>query len=49
MNQEGPGSLSKNVFWYNENKLTNLPYELENGKLKFIPPNSFVEMLNSLK
>jgi len=49
MNQEGPGSLSNNIFWYFDNKFTQLPYKLENDKLQFIPPDNFVEILNKLE
>lgn len=49
MNEEGPGSLSNNIFWYFNNTFTQLPYELENNKLELIPPEKFVEMLNKLK
>lgn len=49
MNQEGPGSLSNKLFWYRDGKYTELPYKLENEKLQFFPPDSFVELLNELK
>lgn len=49
MNQEGPGSLSNNIFWYFNNTYTQLPYNLDNNKLQFIPPDNFIEMLNKLK
>lgn len=48
MNQEGPGSLSNKLFWYRDGNYTELPYKLENGKLQFFPPDSFVELLNEL-
>lgn len=49
MNQEGPGSLSNQLFWFNKHTFTELPYTLDNGKLQFIPPMSFVEMIQELK
>lgn len=49
MNQEGPGSLSNNLFWYKDNVFTQLPYKIEEGKLQFFPPNNFLELLNELK
>lgn len=49
MNREGPGSLSNNLFWYKDNKFTQLPYEIEEGKLQFFPPDNFIELLNELK
>lgn len=49
MNQEGPGSLSNNLFWYKDKKFTQLPYKIDEGKLQFFPPDSFLELLNELK
>jgi hypothetical protein len=49
MNQEGPGSLSNNLFWYKDKTFTQLPYKIEEGKLQFYPPDNFVELLNELK
>ena len=49
MSQKGPGSLSDNLFWYKDNTFTQLPYKLDENKLNFFPPDSFVEFLNELK
>jgi hypothetical protein len=49
MNQEGPGSLSNNLFWYKDKTFTQLPYKIDEGKLDFYPPNNFVELLNEMK
>jgi hypothetical protein len=49
MNQEGPGSLSNNLFWYKDKEFIPLPYKLEEGKLQFFPPGSFLEILNELQ
>lgn len=49
MNQEGPGSLSNNLFWYTDGTFTNLPYVIEDKKLQFMPPENFVTMLDSLQ
>lgn len=49
MNQEGPGSLSNNLFWYKDNVFTQLPYKIEEGKLQFFPPDNFLELLNELR
>jgi hypothetical protein len=48
MNQEGPGSLSNNVFWYKDGIFTKIPYKLEDGKLQIFPPETFLELLNKL-
>jgi len=49
MNNEGPGSISDKLYWYNDNKLINLPYNIGDNKLQFYPPDDFVTMLNGLK
>lgn len=49
MNQEGPGSLSNEIFWYFNDTFTELPYKFEDNKLQFIPPNNFLDILNKLK
>lgn len=49
MNQEGPGSLSNNLFWYKDKAFTQLPYKIEEEKLQFFPPDNFAEVLNELK
>jgi hypothetical protein len=46
---EGPGSISSHLYWYNGEKLINLPYDLSDKTLKFTPPESFLNMLNTLK
>lgn len=49
MFQEGPGSLSDNLFWYKDNTFTQLPYKLTGKKLEFFPPDNFVDLLNKLE
>ncbi|MBK8352087.1 MAG: hypothetical protein IPL21_10465 [Saprospirales bacterium] len=49
MNQEGPGSISNNLFWYSNGQFENLPYTIENGKFQFHPTENFVEILNTLE
>jgi hypothetical protein len=49
MNQEGPGSLSNNLFWYKDKTFTDLRYKIDGDKMQFFPPNNFLEMLNELK
>jgi hypothetical protein len=49
LNAEGPGSLSPKLFWFQDDKFTDLPYKLENGKLNFAPPQNFLDMLNKLE
>lgn len=49
MNQDGPGSVSNNLLWYYQGEYTNLPYQLEEKALQFIPPDNFLDILNHLK
>lgn len=49
MNNEGPGSISDKLYWYNDNKFINLPYKIGDNKLQFYPPDDFVTMLNRLE
>jgi hypothetical protein len=48
MHNEGPGSISENIFWYRDGQLTKLPYKLTKEKLQFQPPDDFVEMIQGL-
>lgn len=48
MYEEGPGSLTSNLYWYRKGKFINLPYKIENKKLDFFPPEEFLELLNGL-
>lgn len=49
MHQDGPGSITPNLFWYHLGKFILLPYEIKDKTLNFAPPEEFVEMLNGLK
>ena len=49
MHEEGPGSLTPNLFWYHNGIFIHLPYEVQEEKLHFIPPDSFMEMLNQFE
>jgi hypothetical protein len=48
MNNEGPGSISNNIFWYKDGHYENLPYKIEENKIQFHPPENFVDLLNNL-
>jgi hypothetical protein len=48
MNEEGPGSISNNIFWYKDGHFQNLPYKIADKKLQFFPPQYFVELLHTL-
>lgn len=49
VNEEGPGSISNNLYWYNNGQFITLPYKFENNKVQFYPPEDFIEMLSILK
>lgn len=53
MHQDGPGSLSANLYWFETHpgspgELRCLPYALKGNSLYFTPPGEFVDMLNVL-
>jgi hypothetical protein len=49
LNLAGPGSLSPLIYWYRNKSFTVLPYSIEDGKFNFIPPQEFIDVLNTLK
>lgn len=49
MNSEGPGSLSDGLYWYKDQQLTRLPYQIDNGKIEFSPTEEFVQLIQELK
>jgi hypothetical protein len=46
--QEGPGSLSPDLYWWHRGALTLLPSSIDRKGVQFFPPDAFVELLNSL-
>jgi hypothetical protein len=48
MHRDGPGSISDKLYWYRDGLYRDLPYTLDGNNLNFIPPDEFVEMLNSI-
>ncbi|OOQ60131.1 hypothetical protein [Mucilaginibacter pedocola] len=49
MNEEGPGSISSNLFWYANGKFEYQPYKIEEDKIQFTPTENFLNMLNMLE
>lgn len=49
LHSEGPGSLSPKLYWYQDDRFTDIPYKIENGKLHFAPPQNFLDTLNKLE
>lgn len=45
---DNPGSLTKEIYWFQNGKFTPLPYDFVKGRISFFPPEEFVELLNSL-
>ena len=49
MYQEGPGSVSPNLYWWRDGALTHLPTKVTSQSITFSPPDAFVnEVLNKL-
>ncbi len=48
MNEEGPGSLSDNIFFFQNGEFEALPYKITEEKLQFFPTDNFITLLNSL-
>jgi hypothetical protein len=46
--QEGPGSISPNLYWWREGEVVLLPAQLDGQNLHFMPPDEFVQALNAL-
>lgn len=46
--KSGPGAVSAGLWWYRDGVWTELPYALEGGKLQFMPPAEFNEMVGGL-
>lgn len=48
MYQEGPGSISPNLYWWRNGQFTILPSRIEKKKLHFEPPEEFIQVLNDV-
>jgi hypothetical protein len=48
MYQEGPGSISPYVYWYDGTRFTNLPYKKTGKELQIMPPERYVQLMNRL-
>ena len=46
--ERGPGSLATDLYWWQAGELIRLPVETAGTQLSFAPPDSFVELLNTL-
>ena len=48
MEREGPGSISSRIYWHQHGEFFDLPYRVDDNTLHFMPPESFLEMLQLL-
>jgi hypothetical protein len=46
--QDGPGSITPDLYWWRAGELTLLPSRIDGGQIQFAPPDAFVELLNRL-
>lgn len=46
--QAGPGSISPRLYWYHQGRYIDLPYEMSEERINFIPPEEFNEMIARL-
>jgi hypothetical protein len=46
--RDGPGSISPNLYWVHGGRIELIPTQFDRGKASIYPPDSFVEVLNSL-
>ncbi len=42
MHHEGPGSISDQLYWWRDGRITLLPSEIRDGRLVFTPPDKFI-------
>ncbi|MDR1212622.1 MAG: hypothetical protein LBK54_00735 [Propionibacteriaceae bacterium] len=47
--RQGPGPLSRDLFWYRPSGFTPIPWERKQDKISVAPPAAFVAMLNQLE
>jgi uncharacterized protein YtpQ (UPF0354 family) len=48
MYEEGPGSLSPNLYWYRNGAFSNLAYTLSGGSFSLLPSSDFSDLLHGL-
>ncbi|HLP96431.1 MAG TPA: hypothetical protein VK168_20460 [Saprospiraceae bacterium] len=48
MNEEGPGSISSQIFWYKAGQFQPVRYELTTQELRLFPSGEFIQMLETL-
>ena len=48
LEKEGPGSITRQIYWYNDGCYVDIPYTFENRKVGVTPPADFVAMMNRI-
>lgn len=48
LDEQGPGSISPNLFWYRDGRFVDLPFRIEGETFNFRPPSEFMDMLKAL-
>lgn len=46
--EEGPGSITSNLYWYHQGKYLRLPYAYHENEIRFSPPQAFLELIEIL-
>jgi hypothetical protein len=46
--QQGPGSISDQLYWWRSGEFVHLPHSASGKNINFAPPDDFVELLNGL-
>jgi hypothetical protein len=45
---EGPGSISRDLYWWHGGALTTIPVQVDGKSVSMFPPDAFVERMNAL-
>ena len=45
---DGPGSISDQLYWWHDGEVVHLPVRAQGKSIDFMPPDEFVELLNTL-
>ncbi|MGB1249136.1 MAG: hypothetical protein ACPG8W_00775 [Candidatus Promineifilaceae bacterium] len=48
MHGEGPGSISPFLYWYTGGEYIQLPHEIDDNQLTFLPPPEFIDLLDKI-
>jgi len=48
MFEQGPGSISPSLYWWRNGTVTLLPSHIDGRNIQFVPPDEFVQALETL-